>query len=324
MARWRTYGQYLYVIGRACTCYRLVVKVSIKRMSAVWESSQHKGSDLLLLLAIADNAHDDGYAWPGIEYLGRKTRISKSTVLRSLKRLEESGELVIDHNRRRGNRYIVTVGLDQQALLATLGDNLKMDSEAISIILTLIQKCQSDTSMYQLDTSVVSPVIQEPSITIKESSVSPSANNLPPEGDLPSSEDISDELDALGLGKAFPDAKPVEPDRYKAKPWSAWGDDKVHPRDGVSAEALRRVGYALEYELRLRPNDGEMEGWLKGLSEFYLAAEGDWSWMKRAITLWHEQEPQYRPTHPRGFVKLARKIGPDRETEFRLVTMHDP
>jgi len=40
--------------------------MSIKVMSYVWEASKAKGSELLLLLAIADHAADDGYCWPGI------------------------------------------------------------------------------------------------------------------------------------------------------------------------------------------------------------------------------------------------------------------
>jgi len=65
-------------------------------MSRVWEHSRHKGSELLLLLAIADFADDDGRAYPSIARLATKTRLSKRNVQLVLRRLEESGELAIE------------------------------------------------------------------------------------------------------------------------------------------------------------------------------------------------------------------------------------
>lgn len=68
--------------------------MSIKHMSAVWESSRQSGSRLLLLLAIADNArNDDGVAWPGVPYLAQKVRMSERQVIRNIDALIESGEL---------------------------------------------------------------------------------------------------------------------------------------------------------------------------------------------------------------------------------------
>ena len=60
----------------------------------VWANSPHKGSNLLLLLAIADNAHDDGGgAYPSIKTLSQKTRMSERTVHYALKTLEQSGAI---------------------------------------------------------------------------------------------------------------------------------------------------------------------------------------------------------------------------------------
>lgn len=64
-------------------------------MSWVWENSPASGSDLLLLLAIADHADDDGIAYPGIPKLVAKTRTSRSSVFRAMNRLVESGWLKI-------------------------------------------------------------------------------------------------------------------------------------------------------------------------------------------------------------------------------------
>jgi hypothetical protein len=78
--------------------------MSIKRMTDVWEKSTHTSSDLLLLLALADNANDEGYCWPGIDKLCKKTRLSESTVIRRTRAIEKSGELVVKRSRRQGNK----------------------------------------------------------------------------------------------------------------------------------------------------------------------------------------------------------------------------
>lgn len=65
-------------------------------MSWVWENSPASGSGLLLLLAIADHADDDGIAYPSIPKLVKKTRMSRSSVFRAMKPLVESGQLKIN------------------------------------------------------------------------------------------------------------------------------------------------------------------------------------------------------------------------------------
>lgn len=72
--------------------------MSIRVMTSVWQYSACKGSDLLLLLAIADRADDDGYAWPKVATLATKTRMSERATQYNLKRLVEVGELEIQPN----------------------------------------------------------------------------------------------------------------------------------------------------------------------------------------------------------------------------------
>lgn len=73
-------------------------RVSIKIMSAVWQHSRAKSGDLLVLLAIADFANDDGSAFPAIGTLARKARLSARQVNRSLVRLRELHEVTILNN----------------------------------------------------------------------------------------------------------------------------------------------------------------------------------------------------------------------------------
>lgn len=69
--------------------------MSIKLINHVWEKSQHKGSALLLLLAIADYANDAGEAYPSYETLAHKSRLSVRRVMDVIRKLEASGELIV-------------------------------------------------------------------------------------------------------------------------------------------------------------------------------------------------------------------------------------
>lgn len=70
--------------------------MSIKVQSYVWENSKASGSSLLLLLAIADFAHDDGTgAWPSIDTLAKKCRQTPRNVTFLLRKLEDAGELKV-------------------------------------------------------------------------------------------------------------------------------------------------------------------------------------------------------------------------------------
>lgn len=104
--------------------------MSIKCMTRVWDISNPKlkGGKLLLLLAIADHAGDDGYAWPGTSTLARKIRMSERQTLRMIKGIEEIGELFVDRRMYR-NRYIVTVGMTPPEVRATLEQRLEYSAQ---------------------------------------------------------------------------------------------------------------------------------------------------------------------------------------------------
>jgi hypothetical protein len=86
--------------------------MSIKIMNAVWQLSKQKGTPLLLMIAIADNANDTGEAWPGIEYLAHKIRMSERQTQRLVRDLEKTDELIVERGGGRGNahRYFILVG----------------------------------------------------------------------------------------------------------------------------------------------------------------------------------------------------------------------
>jgi hypothetical protein len=106
--------------------------MSNKCISATLEKSQSRGYRRLLLLVIADRADDCHRAWPGLTDLQNRTLMCRQAVLDSLNALEQAGELFIDRRRHGGNRYLVLVGLDDAAIIETLGsDKFGMDLEEI-------------------------------------------------------------------------------------------------------------------------------------------------------------------------------------------------
>lgn len=67
-------------------------------MARVWECSRHAGSELLMLLAIADFADDDGRAYPAVPTLAKKCRIQARGAQKLIAALRQSGELEVRPN----------------------------------------------------------------------------------------------------------------------------------------------------------------------------------------------------------------------------------
>lgn len=89
--------------------------MSVKAQNWVWEYSRAEGTDLLVALAIADRANDEGEeAWPNMDTLCRKTRLSRSTVSRSVQNLEQLGELRVDRERGKRNAYVLTMPIYEE------------------------------------------------------------------------------------------------------------------------------------------------------------------------------------------------------------------
>jgi len=72
------------------------------------------GSEALVLLALADQANDEGLCWPAQEKLAPKARQSVSTLRRSLRSLEKMGLLTTitrsSTRGRRSNLYLLHIG----------------------------------------------------------------------------------------------------------------------------------------------------------------------------------------------------------------------
>lgn len=98
-------------------------------MSWVWEHSRAEGTDRLVLLAIADCASDDGgNAWPSVETIADKAKVSERTVQRSVKALRLLGEIDVTPNAGKRGANLYTVKMSPPA--DSHPDNLTPDSES--------------------------------------------------------------------------------------------------------------------------------------------------------------------------------------------------
>jgi hypothetical protein len=80
-------------------------------MSRVWAHSRQKGGELLIMLALADFANDEGECWPSIPVLAQKARLTERQVQKLIPKLQEAGELLVERSnggRNRRNRFFVT------------------------------------------------------------------------------------------------------------------------------------------------------------------------------------------------------------------------
>lgn len=67
--------------------------MSIRFIGTVWDSGLYDGPRLLMMLALADHADDDGWCWPNYETLALKIRRNVKTVYRILSELESEGAI---------------------------------------------------------------------------------------------------------------------------------------------------------------------------------------------------------------------------------------
>ena len=70
--------------------------MSVRILSEIWEHSQAKGSELLLLLALADHADSvTAECYPSVKRLAKLIRMSKRNTQYLLRKLEEDGHITI-------------------------------------------------------------------------------------------------------------------------------------------------------------------------------------------------------------------------------------
>ena len=131
----------------------------------MWELSGHSGNALLLLLAVADFADDNGVAWPGHERLSEKTRVSRRHVIRMVDETTKTGELwAMNRGHQQSNVYIVTPGLNLEELVKgvrkarDLGVKNTRGSDSLSLppqVLVVVTGCPYQEAEKQASRDIV-------------------------------------------------------------------------------------------------------------------------------------------------------------------------
>lgn len=95
-------------------------------MAQVWEHSRQSGGSLLMLLALADFADDDGRCWPAVKTLAEKARMSERNARYVLRALEQAGEIatVVGGGRHGTSGYVVTAGANIAGAIPAGGQSL--------------------------------------------------------------------------------------------------------------------------------------------------------------------------------------------------------
>lgn len=110
--------------------------MSLRAMLAVFDRSECTLAARLVLLALADNAHDDGsQAHPAVSTLARKARCDERTVQRSLRALEASCEIVATGRTARGvtiYHLAIVTPLAYDSGLDGRGDNLSPEVDVFT------------------------------------------------------------------------------------------------------------------------------------------------------------------------------------------------
>lgn len=273
--------------------------MSVKIMSRVWEGSKQKGSALLLLLAIADNADDTGYCWPGIDYLARKIRMTKQSVVNITKQLEESGELYTHHSRRAGNKYLVVVGMDEAEFMESMLKFGYDEDTYFAISKKFLIKACFTSEVKSFDFRSKTAILQEPSIPQNESSNTMGLEEFdemfPRKFADIDSEDTINYADKAERDNAVIEATRKHAARSASEPWLYCGD-WLKPRNGTPKSDLQHVLWLVVTVAGIpEPNSDELrKRWPRHLESMYKEAGGNWETLRRAMCSVKDTEAKYR------------------------------
>lgn len=191
--------------------------MSIRTLTRVWESSRHAGTDLLMLLAIADFADDDGAAYPSVEKLARKCRMKPRNCQYILRVLTDSGELEIHQNQGPKGTNLYQVNL---AALGVQQSAWVQGSAGVQ---------QSARRGAKLCAKPLQPIAPEPSVNRQEPSTQPARRKNPRRASSPSASDFVTD----GFSD-FWERYPRKEDKTKAqKVWS-----RMKPKGQLLADVM--------------------------------------------------------------------------------------
>lgn len=232
--------------------------MSIKVSTWVWEHSQHRGTQKMLLLALADFANDSAICWPSIPTLAKRINETDRHTRQLIQNLVASGDLLRISGGGRGNttKYAIAVGLTdkQRDKLNTVLQN------------SVSQNSDSEITVLSGD---INPVVQRQETLISgdldeaPSSASQPTETAPKAGEI---HHVDPSLDPITPAapedpRADRPSREVSTDHQKLMAaYAEWLGYKIPngKREGAAAKKLLADGYTIEqvesayYELKMR------------------------------------------------------------------------
>lgn len=139
--------------------------MSIQAVAWVLEHSQAKLADRLVLIAIANHVGSRGWdAWPSVETIATEAGVHEVTVWRSIRALEELGELVVQRRPGKSSRY----GLAALQPLQSAGGEGLQDARTSGVA-----DCSTPLASRKKPLNRMQP---EPVVTVKEPKATPAVN----------------------------------------------------------------------------------------------------------------------------------------------------
>lgn len=132
--------------------------MSIKVMSLVWERAPYTAGSLLVLLALADWANDEGFCWPSIPKIASKTRLERRSIQYIIRKLQKDEILAIEEGRGRKHQHQYTINVQILRLLPSLIKGEISDTENV----------QSATQKAQFAAEKVQPIAPDPSVSVNQ------------------------------------------------------------------------------------------------------------------------------------------------------------
>lgn len=273
-------------------------------------------------------------AWPSVQRMADDLRVSKSTVSRRIEELDAVGYTHITYRPGQSSLYAMVADPDNASHQYTPG---AAAAEAPMSEVTPVAATPPMSEVTWVQEEPMSKVTCHPCQKRHGTHVKSDMQNDRTEQETQndsSGANAPDDSESDTFTDLFPENPPPPPqpdptpadlspqEKYRRRaerahdgwvarlsedPWAMWGGSGIRTRDGVSADALRRVGWLIEHETGLKPVDGELTGWVKGLAMVYNVGAGDWDAIQAGIRAAWARDPTYRPTHARGFVGEVRK-----------------
>ncbi len=141
--------------------------MSEKHVRLVWDNSKAKGNARAVLCAIAtDIGFNDEPSFTGVRTLASRVGVHYNTVSSCIKKLEESGELIVKRGEKgKGNRYSIPWQCDSVGESVTNGDEevsqkaSQLDSRSVTTVSQLIERVsQLEKIVSQLIDQSVTPI----------------------------------------------------------------------------------------------------------------------------------------------------------------------